>query len=162
MTTTHDIRQAVHQTMPAAIENLKQLVRIPSIATQGYTREQVLEAARTTEAQVKAAGFQQVHQLEELAGGYPAVYGEIPGPPGTPTVLLYAHYDVCSPAWLSMGYALVASSSRWLRAWFDAQLGGYRALWSCFIPLMLAMNYDVVRCSCFHAASVSLYFTNRG
>jgi len=97
MTTTHDIRQAVHQAMPTAIENLKHLVSIPSIATQGYPREQVLEAARTTEAQLKAAGFQQVHQLEELTGGYPAVYGEIPGPPGTPTVLLYAHYDVQPP-----------------------------------------------------------------
>src|SRR6266478_3513501 len=97
MTTTHDIRQAVHQAMPTAIENLKQLVSIPSIATQGYPREQVLEAARTTEAQLKAVGFQQVHQLEGLAGGYPAIYGEIPGPPGTPTVLLYAHYDVQPP-----------------------------------------------------------------
>jgi acetylornithine deacetylase/succinyl-diaminopimelate desuccinylase-like protein len=83
--------------MPTVIDNLKQLVSIPSIATQGYPREQVLEAARTTEAQLKAAGFQQVHQLEELAGGYPAIYGEIQGPPGTPTVLLYAHYDVQPP-----------------------------------------------------------------
>ncbi len=97
MTTTHDIRQAVHQAMPTAIENLKHLVSIPSIATQGYPREQVLEAARTTEAQLKAVGFQQVHQLEGLAGGYPAIYGEIPGPPGTPTVLLYAHYDIQPP-----------------------------------------------------------------
>ncbi len=97
MTTTHDLRQAVHQAMPTAIENLKQLVSIPSIATQGYPREQVLEAARTTEAQLKAAGIQQVHQLEGLTGGYPAVYGAIPGPPGTPTVLLYAHYDVQPP-----------------------------------------------------------------
>jgi acetylornithine deacetylase/succinyl-diaminopimelate desuccinylase-like protein len=97
MTTTHDLRQAVHQAMPTAIENLKHLVSIPSIATQGYPREQVLEAARTTEAQLKAAGFQQVHQLEGLAGGYPAIYGAIPGPAGTPTVLLYAHYDVQPP-----------------------------------------------------------------
>jgi cysteinylglycine-S-conjugate dipeptidase len=97
MTTTQDIRQAVHQAMSTAIANLKQLVSIPSIATQGYPREQVLAAARTTEAQLKAAGFQQVHQLEGLAGGYPAIYGEIPGPPGTPTVLLYAHYDVQPP-----------------------------------------------------------------
>src|SRR5260370_5686575 len=94
MTTPQEVRQAVHQTMPTAIENLKQLVRIPSIATQGYPREQVLEAARITETQLQAAGFQQVHQLEGLAGGYPAIYGEIEGPPGTPTVLLYAHYDV--------------------------------------------------------------------
>jgi acetylornithine deacetylase/succinyl-diaminopimelate desuccinylase-like protein len=80
--------------MPTTIDNLKQLVSIPSIATQGYPREQVLEAAHITETQLKAAGFQQVHQLEGLAGGYPAVYGEIDGPPGAPTVLLYAHYDV--------------------------------------------------------------------
>ncbi len=97
MTTTQDMRQAVHQIMPTVIDTLKQLVSIPSIATQGYPREQVLEAARTTEAQLKAAGFQQVRQLEELSGGYPAVYGEIDGPPGTPTVLLYAHYDVQPP-----------------------------------------------------------------
>ena len=97
MATAQDMHQAVHQAMPAAIENLKQLVRIPSIATQGYPREQVLAAARTTEAQLKAAGFQQVHRLEDLAGGYPAIYGAIPGPPGTPTVLLYAHYDVQPP-----------------------------------------------------------------
>ncbi len=74
--------------------------------------------------------------------------------------LVPAH--VGSPGWQSMGCSLSASSSRWLWAWLDAQPGGYRALWSCFIPLMLLMNYDVVRCSCFHAASVSLYFTNRG
>lgn len=97
MTTTQEMRQAVRQTMPTAIENLKQLVRISSIATQGYPREQVLEAARVTETQLKAAGFQQVHRLEGLAGGYPAIYGEIEGPPGTPTVLLYAHYDVQPP-----------------------------------------------------------------
>jgi cysteinylglycine-S-conjugate dipeptidase len=97
MTTPQDIRRAVQQTMPTAIENLKQLVSIASIATHGYPREQVLEAARITEAQLRAAGFQQVRQLEELAGGYPAVYGEIEGPPGTPTVLLYAHYDVQPP-----------------------------------------------------------------
>ncbi len=97
MTTTPDIRQAVHQTMPTAIDNLKQLVRVPSIATQGYPREQVLEATHITETQLKTAGFQQVHQLEGRAGGYPAIYGEIEGPPGTPTVLLYAHYDVQPP-----------------------------------------------------------------
>jgi acetylornithine deacetylase/succinyl-diaminopimelate desuccinylase-like protein len=94
---SQDIGQTVHQIMPTAIDNLKQLVSIPSIATQGYPREQVLEAARTTEAQLKAAGFQQVRQLGELSGGYPAIYGEISGPPGTPTVLLYAHYDVQPP-----------------------------------------------------------------
>jgi Peptidase family M20/M25/M40 len=40
MTTPQDIRRAVHQSMPTAIENLKQLVSIPSVATHGYPREQ--------------------------------------------------------------------------------------------------------------------------
>lgn len=91
MKTLNEIEQAVHQIMPKAIDNLKQLVCVPSIAAQGYPQEQVLEAAYITEALLKATGFQQVHQL---GGDYPAIYGEIQGPPGTPTVLLYAHYDV--------------------------------------------------------------------
>jgi acetylornithine deacetylase/succinyl-diaminopimelate desuccinylase-like protein len=33
-------------------------------------------------------------RLIDVSGGYPAVYGEIPAPPGMPTVLMYAHYDV--------------------------------------------------------------------
>jgi acetylornithine deacetylase/succinyl-diaminopimelate desuccinylase-like protein len=82
--------------MPTAIDALKQLVSIPSIATEGYPRERVLEAAQITETYLQAAGFQQVHQLE-IPGGYPAIYGEIEGPPDAPTVLLYAHYDVQPP-----------------------------------------------------------------
>ncbi len=96
MTTSQDIGHVVHQNMPTTIDTLKRFVRIPSIATEGYPLERVLEAARLTEEQLKAVGFQQVHRLE-LSSGYPAIYGEIPGPPGTPTVLLYAHYDVQPP-----------------------------------------------------------------
>jgi acetylornithine deacetylase/succinyl-diaminopimelate desuccinylase-like protein len=107
MTTTQELCQAVHHIMPTAIETLKQFVRIPSIARQGYPHEQVLEAAHLTEEQLQAVGFQQVRQLD-LPGGYPAIYGEIAGPPGTPTVLLYAHYDVQPPGreqeWTSLPF----------------------------------------------------------
>ena len=64
MTASQDLGQTVHQMMPAMVENLKQLVSIPSIATEGYPQEPVLEAARLTEVQLKAAGFQQVRQLQ--------------------------------------------------------------------------------------------------
>src|ERR1019366_4515867 len=93
MTTTQDIRQAVHEVMSTTIDNLKRLVAISSIATDGYPRKNVLEAAHITEELIKAAGFQQVQQLD-VPSGYPAIYGEIPGPPGASTILLYAHYDV--------------------------------------------------------------------
>jgi cysteinylglycine-S-conjugate dipeptidase len=88
-----NLQQTVKEVIPTAIENLKQLVSIPSIATQGYPHEQVLKAAQFTETLLKEVGFQQVRQLK-LSGDYPAIYGEIPGPPGTPIVLLYAHYDI--------------------------------------------------------------------
>lgn len=94
MTTPQDLAQKIHESMPSVIDGLKQLVSIPSIATTGYPREQVLEAAHMTESQLRSAGFQQVHQLTDLTGDYPAIYGEIEGPPNSPTVLLYAHYDV--------------------------------------------------------------------
>lgn len=90
---TTDLRQTVHQLMPGAIEYLKQLVRIPSIATEGYPDETVVEAARTTEELLRSVGFQNVRSLIPDRGR-PAIYGEIPGPPEAPTVLLYAHYDV--------------------------------------------------------------------
>jgi len=93
MTTTQGLHQTVHHIMPAVINVLKQLVSIPSVAAEGYPREHVQEAAYYVEAQLQAAGFQQVRQLY-LPSGYPAIYGEIAGPPDTPTVLLYAHYDV--------------------------------------------------------------------
>lgn len=82
--------------MPTAINNLKKLISIPSIATRGYPRKRVIDAAHLTEDLLKAAGFQQVCLLD-MSKGYPSIYGEIPGPPNTPTVLLYAHYDVQPP-----------------------------------------------------------------
>ena len=33
-------------------------------------------------------------QLMEVPSGYPPIYGEIPGPEGSPVVMLYGHYDV--------------------------------------------------------------------
>ena len=82
--------------MPTVISVLKQLVSIPSVATEDYPRQRVLEAAHVVETQLQTVGFQQVRQLN-IPNGYPAIYGELPGPLDAPTVLLYAHYDVQPP-----------------------------------------------------------------
>ena len=42
-------------------------------------------------------------RLLDVPGGYPAVYAEIPAPPGAPTILLYAHYDI-QPAPMEQGW----------------------------------------------------------
>jgi acetylornithine deacetylase/succinyl-diaminopimelate desuccinylase-like protein len=91
----HDLRSAVTEAMPQAIADLERLVRIPSIAFRDYDPEPVHASAQTTAEILEAAGFDGV-RLIELPDGvdHPAVYGEVAGPPGAPTVLLYAHHDV--------------------------------------------------------------------
>lgn len=79
--------------MPQAIEELKRLASIPSVAFPGHPEEPVLAAAAVTEELLRSAGLPHVQQIP-VQGSFPAVYGEAPAPPGAPTVLLYAHYDV--------------------------------------------------------------------
>jgi len=79
--------------MPGVLEDLKSLIRYPSVAFPGYPAEPVNAMAEATVAVLKQYGLQDV-RLMDIPGGYPAVYGEIPAPPGAPTVMMYAHYDV--------------------------------------------------------------------
>jgi acetylornithine deacetylase/succinyl-diaminopimelate desuccinylase-like protein len=77
-------------------EDLTRLVAIPSLSEWGFpehthgplleTRDQIVELLRD-------AGVQRLDSLS-LPGTAPVVTGEIPGPEGAPTVLLYGHYDV--------------------------------------------------------------------
>jgi acetylornithine deacetylase/succinyl-diaminopimelate desuccinylase-like protein len=90
-----ELRAAVAEVMPRAVSDLERLVRIPSIAFRGYDPAPVRRSAEATAEILQAAGFGGV-RLIELPDGvdHPAVYGEVPGPAGAPTVLLYAHHDV--------------------------------------------------------------------
>jgi len=90
-----ELRAAVAEGMPRTIQDLSRLVRIPSIAFPGYDPAPVRQAAEATAEILEASGFRGV-RLIELPDGvdHPAVFGEVPGPPGSPTVLLYAHHDV--------------------------------------------------------------------
>ena len=88
-----DIVSKTRTLMPEIVEQLKSLIRYPSVAFPGYPPEPVNAMADATAALLREYGLQAV-RLIDIPGGYPAVYGEIPAPPGAPTVMMYAHYDV--------------------------------------------------------------------
>ncbi|MEU7863123.1 dipeptidase [Nonomuraea sp. NPDC049141] len=91
--TPEQIESAVAAAMPQAVEDLRRLAAIPSVAFPGHPEEPVLAAAALTEELLRSTGLSHVQRVP-VEGSFPAVYGEVAAPPGAPTVLLYAHYDV--------------------------------------------------------------------
>jgi acetylornithine deacetylase/succinyl-diaminopimelate desuccinylase-like protein len=91
--TAAEILQRARALMPGVLDDLGDLVRYPSVAFPGWPAEPVHAMAGATAAVLKRYGLKDV-RLMDIPGGYPAVYGEIPAPPGAPTILLYAHYDI--------------------------------------------------------------------
>jgi acetylornithine deacetylase/succinyl-diaminopimelate desuccinylase-like protein len=90
---TTDLRTRIHADVDRMADELSRLVAIPSVGHAGYDPANVRASAELVRDLLSAAGVEGARLLE-LEGGHPAVFGEIPGPPGAPTVLLYAHHDV--------------------------------------------------------------------
>ncbi|TKV59211.1 M20/M25/M40 family metallo-hydrolase [Nakamurella flava] len=97
-----DVARHVDDLLPALLDDLRTLIALPSIAFPGYPSEPVDRAADAVVDLLRRSGLSDARLLE-IPDGYPAVYGEIPAPPGAPTVLLYAHYDV-QPAPAEQGW----------------------------------------------------------
>jgi acetylornithine deacetylase/succinyl-diaminopimelate desuccinylase-like protein len=90
------IQAAVEQLMPALTDDLKTLMAIPSVSVAGYpesTHASLAEAQHMVERLFRDAGVEQMEAIE-LPDTAPVLFGEIPAPPGAPTVLMYSHYDV--------------------------------------------------------------------
>ncbi len=89
-----DLTQRMAHLRPSVLSDLEGLIRIPSIAFEGYPPEPLLRAAQATVDLCRDAGVEDARTLELPDPHPPAVFGSIPAPDGAPTVLLYAHYDV--------------------------------------------------------------------
>lgn len=87
------LHERLEPLLPAAIEDLENLVRIPSIAFPGYDRAPVHRSAEEVARLLREAGLPEV-DIRSVEDGAPAVIGRLPARDGAPTVMLYAHHDV--------------------------------------------------------------------
>ncbi len=77
-----------------AVEELKDLLRIPSVSADPVHRDDIRRAAGFVRDRMTRAGLR--CEIVETAG-HPIVYGEWTGAAGAPTALIYGHYDVQPP-----------------------------------------------------------------
>jgi acetylornithine deacetylase/succinyl-diaminopimelate desuccinylase-like protein len=112
-----ELRDRVQAQMGRVRGDLTELVALKSVADpRQYPAEECAKAAHWVMDAFGEAGLSDL-RLVETADGSRAVYGERPGPPDAPTVLLYAHYDVQpaldESAWQSPPFELTERNGRW-------------------------------------------------
>ncbi len=88
------LRDRVAGLMPTVRADLEALTRIPSVSLDAFDQAHVEASAEATAELLRAEGLD-VEIVRE--GGRPAVIGHVDGPPGSRTVMLYAHHDVQPP-----------------------------------------------------------------
>ncbi|MCU4673660.1 dipeptidase [Microbacterium fluvii] len=94
------VRQAATDALPAALADLGDLVRIPSIAFPGFDPAEVRRSAEAVAALVRGTDLFDDVRIADAAipgtdeRGMPAVLATRAARNGRPTILLYAHHDV--------------------------------------------------------------------
>jgi acetylornithine deacetylase/succinyl-diaminopimelate desuccinylase-like protein len=83
------------QNQPRFLNELKDLLRIPSISTLEEHKSDVQKAAEFVANDLRKIGFDNVEIIPTK--GHPLVYADWLHAAGKPTVLCYAHYDVQPP-----------------------------------------------------------------
>ncbi len=79
------------------LEDLKDLVKIPSVSFDGFDPQNVRKSAQAVADLFKRVGLENIEILDLGPGVHPYVYADWLHAPNAPTVLLYAHHDVQPP-----------------------------------------------------------------
>ncbi len=87
-----DIKTYVNQNKQRFIDELLELLKIPSVSADPNFSKEVIATAEAVKNALKNAGCQKVEICE--TPGYPIVFGEHIIDANLPTVLVYGHYDV--------------------------------------------------------------------
>ena len=111
------LRTSVKGLMPRAKNELAELVSFKSVAdAKQFPVEECEKAAQWVIDAFAGVGFQDL-AAHATPDGSKAVVGHRPGPAGSPTVLLYCHYDVQPPldeaAWKTPVWELTEKDGRW-------------------------------------------------
>jgi len=88
-----DLKQTIRELMPRLTDELKTLVRLPSVAFPDFPAAPVEQTGAAIARLLTEAGLPNVRMVD-VPRAPPGVCGARRAPRGAPTVLLYAHYDV--------------------------------------------------------------------
>ena len=87
-----ELRKYIEKNKGRIIDNLKEILAIPSISTLPNHKDDIRKCAEWLEKYMKDIGLDNVQSFKTL--GNPVVYGEKIVSENVPTVLVYGHYDV--------------------------------------------------------------------
>ena len=87
-----EIKSYVEANKERFLEELFEIIRIPSVSSKQEAREDMYRTAEAIRQSLLAAGADKAEVRE--TSGWPVVYGEKLLDPSLPTVLVYGHYDV--------------------------------------------------------------------
>ncbi|MDT0677975.1 dipeptidase [Autumnicola musiva] len=90
-----DIKTYVDQDKDRFVQELIELLKIPSISADSNYKKDMLKTAKAVKASLEDAGCEKVEICK--TPGQPVVYGEKIIDSSLPTVLVYGHYDVQPP-----------------------------------------------------------------